>query len=55
MARKKKITKGAPEKLLVEHHGMYAYLQRYIEHLLINSYSPDTHNRHDSNIRQFMV
>lgn len=55
MARKKKGTQGAPEKLLVEHHGMYPYLQRYLEYMQINNYSLTTHNRHDSNIRQFMV
>ena len=55
MARKKKRTGGEPEKLQVEHHGMYLHLQRYLEHMQINNYSDTTHNRHDSNIRQFMV
>lgn len=55
MARKKKKAGGEPEKLIVEHHGMYPYLLRYEEYLLINNYSHDTHRRYDSNIRQFMV
>ncbi len=54
MLRKKRHSHRQRHKLAVEHNGLFAYLEHYLNWLAVKGYSSETVSRRDSGLRQFI-
>lgn len=53
--RKKKHNRRYHKKIPIEHTGFFAYLQRYLEAILLKGFSKATYIRHESHVRRFVA
>ena len=53
--RKRRTGRAAKRKLAIEHNGLFAYLQHYLEWQRVKGYSEQTVNGRDNDLRRFIA